>query len=151
MSYLVDDNGGFNRFTRGPGIYVITFAPGDRDLKYVGASKAVRTRLKTHLKGGAAAPAWAGRLATRLYYEEFEIDGWDGDWGRRLMFEIWNTKEYRELLDYTRRNSDAEVVEEFHARCPPAQIGAAEDKWIDALKPCLNSPRRSKGGYKVHK
>ena len=149
MDLLIEYNGGFERFTRGAGIYVITFLPGERDLKYVGASSSVRNRLKAHLKNQLV-PAWAHHLAKKLYIEEFksaeefsaELD---------FPFEIYSTKDFHNMEAFARNNCDAEVIETFGKQISDREIQAAEDQWIAKLKPQLNSKRRSKGGYKTNR
>jgi hypothetical protein len=144
MHFLVDDNGGVERFPKGASIYAITFAPDDRDLKYVGATLHTRRRLQTHFKIESVIQPWQKRLAYRLYLEEcFEPADWAAQ--DRHAFEMsWL---FPSFVSYTRTNSDAELLQTFDASCSRYDIGTAENKWIAELQPELNCPRWSVGGY----
>jgi hypothetical protein len=139
MSYLIDDNGGIQRFPKGPGIYAIVFRPDHEDRLYVGATKSIRLRLGTHLKTSHY-PAWVRRLARELLHEELLLDP-----GQRPD----SHPEFFDFCHYARLNCDAKVLQVLPFNVSPTEIATAEDHWIAKLKPQLNAPRRAVGGYKT--
>ncbi len=134
--YLLDLYGGVYRFPAQPGIYALVFNPGDDGRTYVGASKNIRQRIQTHVKG-TYTPPWAIRLALNLVVEEMADPG----------KEPWTHPMYAGFIDFARRSVEAQALELFDHGTPKAVIAAAENRWIEKLSPALNAPGRTKGGY----
>ena len=142
MSYLVDDNGGLNRFPVGAGVYLITHEPSGE--RYVGQSCHVRTRLAQHLKNRGFSH-WVWRRAARDLREEQIIPSqlsdrdvafyWSGLHPERRSCPVFSFHAYCEAV---KRNSDAELLENL-CGSSKEQLLAAETRWKNKLKPELNA------------
>ena len=137
FEYVLDMNGGADRFPQQPGIYALVFNPGDDGRLYVGASVNVRSRIKTHIKAQGV-PAWANRLARELLKDELLVEPEED---LRLHPQLWRYQAY------ARRSTDAKVLELFDFGTADRVIEAAENRWMAELSPALNAPDRAKGGY----
>ena len=136
--YILDMNGGVDRFPKQPGVYALVFNPDDDGRLYVGASKNIRLRIQTHIKARGACPSWASRLAKELLADEMPVDPNED---LRLHPWLW------QFQAYARRSTDAKVLELFDFGTSELVIEAAENRWMAELSPALNAPDRKRGGY----